>query len=245
MSYKLSVVDQENQTISITIDRMPDRCPVCLKHGEPKYLTATLLSHGFQPLFAVFTCPVAICRRVYVAEYRVGTSPAYNTMATLSSTGLFRVTDDPQFPSSVRSLSPDFCLTFTQANIAEQNKLDQICGSGYRRALEFLVKDFLVKYVLKDSSDMHEGVRKAFLGACIKDFVDDVRIKECAKRAAWLGNDAVHYEQRWGDKNVSDLKDLISMIMSWIDLLVKSDSILREMPEAFSERGKSAGAAST
>lgn len=40
----------------------------------------------------------------------------------------------------------------------------------------------------------------------------------------WLGNDETHYVRRWEEKDLSDLKRLISMTVSWIDLVMDSEA---------------------
>ena len=113
---------------------------------------------------------------------------------------------------------------------AEENHLDQICGPGYRKALEFLVKDYLVSSVYKDDPAKQDEVKKAFLAAAIDKHIDQDRIKQCAKRAAWLGNDEVHYTRKWEDKDIHDLKSLVLMTVNHIDLTIESDRYLKEMP---------------
>ena len=44
----------------------------------------------------------------------------------------------------ISELSPNFCEIYNQAYIAEQTNLMQICGTGYRKSLEFLIKDYLI-----------------------------------------------------------------------------------------------------
>ena len=72
-------------------------------------------------------------------------------------------------------------------------------------------------------------VRKEFLGACISNRVEDINVKECAKRAAWLGNDETHYVRKWEDKDIRDLKTLIELTMSWIRSSVLTKQYLTEM----------------
>jgi hypothetical protein len=115
--------------------------------------------------------------------------------------------------------------------IAEDNALDQICGPGYRKALEFLVKDYLIGYIYKEDQQKQSDVTKAFLGAAIEKYIDQERIKQCAKRAAWLGNDETHYTRKWEDKDIHDLKSLIVMTVNYIDLTIESDRYLKEMPQ--------------
>ena len=84
----------------------------------------------------------------------------------------------------------------------------QICGVGYRKALEFLVKDYLIK----TSPELKEKIKKGQLGDAIA-LIADTRIKSCASHATWIGNDETHYVRVWEDKDLEDLKNLIKMVL--------------------------------
>jgi len=123
--------------------------------------------------------------------------------------------------------SPKFFVIYNQAKEADDRRLKEICGAGYRRALEFLIKDYLVKEKGKKSKE----IRETRLGTCIKDYIDNQNIKDCAKRAAWLGNDETHYIRKWKDKDLEDLKDLIELTANWIRDEHLTRRIKKEMPE--------------
>ena len=103
--------------------------------------------------------------------------------------------------------------------------MSQIAGVGYRKALEFLVKD----YCSSKSPEDAEAIKKTMLGPCIDRFVSDENIKDCAKLATWLGNDETHYIRRWEDKDINDLKALIELTASWIQTSIKTDSYRASM----------------
>ena len=68
------------------------------------------------------------------------------------------------------------------------------------------------------------------LATCIENYVTDPRIKEIAKRATWLGNDETHYQRRWIDKDLSDLKTLIRLTLHWIEAEHLTEEALKSMP---------------
>lgn len=96
--------------------------------------------------------------------------------------------------------------------LAEKNGHKEICGPGYRRALEFLIKDYLISL----NPAISEEIKKLWLGKAIEK-IDSPKIKICAERAAWLGNDETHYVRKWEDKDIDNLKDLIDLAVMWID----------------------------
>lgn len=116
------------------------------------------------------------------------------------------------FEESIQEVSPAFVKIYGQAVAAEYLQFDKLNGMGYRKALEFLVKDYLCsKY-----PDKQDEIKTRFLGQCIRDYVDDPRIRDCAEMATWLGNDETHYQRRWVDKDIDDLKMLIQLTLHWI-----------------------------
>lgn len=97
---------------------------------------------------------------------------------------------------------------------------------GYRKALEFLIKDYLTLLTPSDE----DGIKKTALGNCINK-IDNTSIKQLARRATWLGNDETHYIRKWEDKDITDLKNLIDLTCSYIIMEAKSKKFLAEMPD--------------
>ncbi|HEY5910600.1 MAG TPA: hypothetical protein VJA21_08360 [Verrucomicrobiae bacterium] len=230
MGEKVKILNDEGTAESAILNTTPDRCPVCGKHGQPNFVTGVVSRVKPQwQVYGIFRCPVTSCRALYLAIYRAS-GPVHSLSAELLKTALARYTETKEFPKNISDLSPDFCDIYYQALVAEDNGLDQVCGPGYRKALEFLVKDFLIKGRFKEDPTKQEEVKKLFLAPVIKNFVDEERIKRCAERATWLGNDHTHYLRKWVGKDISDLKSLILITVSHIDSVIEADRYLSEMP---------------
>ena len=95
--------------------------------------------------------------------------------------------------------------------------------------MEFLIKDYLISNTTEDTEK--EKIKKEFLGAIIEKRVKHAQLKAVAKRATWLGNDETHYERKWQDKDISDLKDLIDLTIRWIETDKLTEKLLHDMPE--------------
>src|SRR6185503_15633284 len=108
-----------------------------------------------------------------------------------------------EFPEGIGATSPTFVLIYIQAADAESGGLDQICGPGYRKALEFLVKGFLKSRATGDQSRV-SAIETVQLGRCIADYVEDPRLKAMPERAAWLSNDHSHYVVKWEGRDIDD-----------------------------------------
>ena len=122
-----------------------------------------------------------------------------------------------KFSEEVGKLSPKCVQIYSQAERAEQLGLSEIVGCGYRRALEFLVKDFLINYEYQGDANQQEEVRtKLSLGDAIKKLGDPGLVKN-AKGAAWLGNDKTHYKEKH-NATIEDLKGFINLVVGYIEL---------------------------
>lgn len=132
------------------------------------------------------------------------------------------------FQDEVLEVSSDFVKIYKQAAEAEFMKLDSIAGVGYRKALEFLIKDYLIgKY-----SEKREKIAKAYLSDCIRDYVDDPRVKIAAEKAAWIGNDETHYVRIWKNKDIEDLKKLLKLTANWISSEILTSEYADEMKKS-------------
>ena len=172
-------------------------------------------------------CP--FCGVINIPEYlflkNVERSDFFNVFTKILPTAL---PEKRTFSNIISELSPNFCEIYNQAYIAEQTNLMQICGTGYRKSLEFLIKDYLISTL---PEDQHEAIKNKFLNNCIRDNISNINIKTVASRAVWLGNDETHYTRKWEDKDINDLKSIIELTLHWIESEIRTQKLLEDMPE--------------
>jgi len=65
----------------------------------------------------------------------------------------------------------------------------------------------------------------------IQERISDPNIKAMAARATWIGNYETHYVRIWTDKDMTDLKALMSLTVSWINTHLLTRKYVKEMPE--------------
>ena len=130
---------------------------------------------------------------------------------------------EQNFSEAITSLSPDFVSIYTQAALAESLGLDQICGIGYRKAIEFLVKD----YTIHKSPNSKDAILKATLGACISNYIKDDRLTTLARAATWLGNDETHYVRQHPDYTLKELKAFADAFITFIDADLAYEAALK------------------
>ncbi|MEO2212137.1 hypothetical protein ABGV40_14940 [Paenibacillus amylolyticus] len=215
----------QNHKSSIGYDILPEECPVCNFKISP----AEVVSH-FRPadqdrlyseLQIVFSCSYEKCNNLFIAKY----TSVYGTIYTHNYSKSYPVIfKEKIFRSEIVDLSPNFIKIYNQAAAAELSELTEICGVGYRKSLEFLIKDYLIHL----EPEKEEEIKSKLLGACISG-ISDHDIKSCAQRATWLGNDETHYIRKWEDKDLTDLKILIELTVNWITNKLLMERYLTEM----------------
>ena len=100
-----------------------------------------------------------------------------------------------------------------------------ICGVGYRKALEYLIKDFTIG----NNPDDIAKIQKMPLQQCVQKYIDHSDIRAMAERAIWLGNDETHYIRKWESKDIKDLKNLIDLTVYYLSVALKAKRYREEM----------------
>jgi hypothetical protein len=121
---------------------------------------------------------------------------------------------DKDFSPLISNISSQFSIIYNQALKAEHFLLNEVCGMGYRKAFEFLLKDYLI-YVGKMT--LEQAQKEYRLKVCIDLLEDDDLFRRLATYTAHLGNDFSHYYRKMADKEIADLKTLINTLVDWID----------------------------
>ncbi|MBB1294514.1 DUF4145 domain-containing protein [Pseudoalteromonas sp. SG43-7] len=215
----------------VWVSGSPNSCPICNTRIEPINVdTANWVEDdkgmNLAKFEVVFKCPASECGRLFISRFEQTSEGPGSKCTDYTFQGSFpceRVINN--FNTTIKELSPSYCDIYSQAQHAEKLGLDQICGVGYRKALEHLVKDFCIF----SNEAKEEAIKVKLLGQCINEFISDENIKECAKRAAWIGNDEAHYVRKWEDKDIHDLKALIALVEHWITSHLLTKQYLNEM----------------
>ncbi len=192
-------------------------CPFC--HKEIETQPISFLVTGSRDIEVFLKCKTCKSAFVGYAHLRNG-----NYHINKLSKGNHKAT---KFNQEIIEISPQFVKIYGESEFAEQENLSEICGVGYRKALEFLIKDYLIN---KDS-EQETVIRSNSLGNCINTMINNPRMKEVARRATWLGNDETHYSREWEDKDINDLKRLIQIAVSFISMELEADKYMEEMTD--------------
>lgn len=228
-------MDIYNNDKIAAIDKAPDVCPVC-HHA----INSDPICEYYRPddyncddcLQILFRCPKLECKKLFISNYKPSD---FNCSFFFLENSLPVTRKEKKFGEIIENISIDFCTIYNEAFIAEQENLFQICGVGYRKSLEFLIKDYLVS-LLNPSLDSliqdKENIKIKSLGHCISEDITNEHIKNVAKRAVWLGNDETHYTRKWDKKDLSDLKILIELTVKWLEMEALTKEAILDMPDS-------------
>lgn len=194
------------------IDLIPNECPRCKSKIEPREVVKHLITYPSDLLQIVYQCTYRHCTKLFISTFGIQTFDSYGPFLDFKYIKSEpNVPEKERFNEEIKRVSSTFERIYNQAVVAEAHGLTDICGAGYRKALEFLVKDYLIH----TEPDQAENIKRQQLSQCINR-IDDDNIKFCAERATWIGNDETHYTRKWEEQDLSDLKALIRLTINWM-----------------------------
>lgn len=204
---------------------IPKKCPSCEAHMIPEInkISDEAKVGDYRYIGVLVRC--IECNHFYALNYKVGSmnavKKAYETSYIPNNYTPYIELD---LPKEILDYSPIFVEIYKQSQLAEKYNLNQISGMGYRKAIEFLVKDFLINFQSCDK----EEIEKLPLLQSIKKLPDQ-RLINLATAAAFLGNDQSHYKQKFEDRDINGLKKFLIAFVAYFvmeETLRDSDNIL-------------------
>jgi hypothetical protein len=192
----------------------PSECPYCNKSIFPNHLTSLNIGNPEENgIASIFICNA--CKK-YI--FTINIKPSVYSSFTINNT--FPIpTEIKKFSDSIANLSSKFVKIYEQSSKSESNGFDEICGMGYRKALEFLIKD----YAIYRHPENEEDIKTSPLAKCIKEYCDNEKIKDLATACAWIGNDATHYVRINEDYSIPELKAFINAAVTLIEAELSFD----------------------
>ena len=220
--YTISFYNKESNSIStekIEIKK-PRQCMHCKNTGEQvtidiigtfgKYDESKVL--GF---FACSFCHSTTIHYMNMIKKFTQNGADYELYCTSTDTIPSLENEPSIFTDAIKQKFPSFVKIYSQSEEAQNSKLDQLAGMGYRKALEFLVTDYLIEYPV-------DGIEKEWLtnpdtrlGNKISK-IESKRIQKLAKAISFLGNDETHYTRKHPEYDVSSIKSFIAVLLSEI-----------------------------
>lgn len=207
---------------------MPNICPRCHKGIFPKlhpFHAKKTYPRGMK-IAIIFQCP--ICEEFFFADYFIFENP--QTGKLIKSPPNIYPKDTKiklDISEEISKYYSRFFKIYKQSAIAENYQLDEIAGMGYRKALEFLVKDYLIKlYPEKENEIFSES-----LGSSIKR-ISDTQLQTLAKASSYIGNDETHVKKNNPEYNIQDMKKFIKyfcyMILAKITVDIDASKLVNK-----------------
>lgn len=193
--------------------KFSELCPHCSHSIHPELISwsGECFTLDELPNFinTILECPH--CKKQYFeilqsTNYRSLDKPVYHSIKVYPVP-----TPIINLPSGVLTDYPKFHKIYLEAAIAENNNLFEICGMGYRKALEALVK----QYAIELFPDEEETIHGELLLPTIKR-LNSPKITTLATAAAWLGNDHAHLITKHPEYDLEQLKSFINALCQFI-----------------------------
>ena len=105
--------------------------------------------------------------------------------------------------------------------------MTEVVGLGYRRAFEFLIKDYAIGK--ENDEPKKENIKKMQLSQVVNTYFPDGEVKDLLVRPAWIGNDFSHYESRHLNIKLEDLRQLVLISVSKIDESIKTRKFIERI----------------
>jgi hypothetical protein len=215
------------------LDKHADQCPICSKSVSPEFIYSALHpSNGNMEV--VYRCTDKECSSFFVGYFeRDAQIVGRNMFGYKLIRSAPKSFESREFSEEIMEVSSEFVEIYNQATEAENINLNKIAGVGYRKALEFLIKDYCT---LDKTETEIEKIMNKQLSKVIEEDLQDPKITKFAKKAVWLGNDETHYVRKWQDKDISDLKVLIEIVVNLIDMNLKAKKLEESMNVSLPEK---------
>lgn len=187
------------------------KCPCCGIATSPTFLEGFAIPHADLPhtIYAYTALYCTSCHSIYTARYI-----SNRGVSNLQLDSVFpKVAKEISFSDNINELSPTFVSLYNQASVAETNvEIYGLAGIGYRKSLEYLIKDYLIKMKHQDK----DTITKMDLGNCTNKL--EGTIKDIAKASIWIGNDETHYFRKNPEYDIEDLKSFIGVLIHFIEI---------------------------
>jgi hypothetical protein len=194
-----------------------DICPVCKKPTNPDLINSSYFPLAEDETHLVLTFRCLGCKHFWTEEF-IATRHLINSYTERYEIEHIKVI--PNLPSDipisddVEMVSPIGKQIYVQALKAEHEQLDHIAGIGYRKALEFFVKDFSIV----TNPDDEGKIIKMSLKQVIEKYIKDEDLKTFALASAYIGNDEGHYYRNNPDKDFTDLKNYLHGVIHYMEM---------------------------
>jgi hypothetical protein len=194
-----------------------DLCPHCHYSIKPNFIS-TFFDKIQSKNFSIWQCTSYHCGKSFIISHIL-------TNNEIEFEGFLNgMPKGPNWPQPILELknsltlendeveSSKFITTYLQSLEAESRGLTEIAGMGFRKSIEYLIKD----WAIQNNPAKKDDILNNWLAHVINNYYEG-DLKSILDRATWLGNDQSHYLKLFQDFDLSNLKELIDLILVELD----------------------------
>jgi len=230
MNINVETYDFTNQKIVSEFVKdfdLPTKCPHCNQTGIQQFVNGVLIEDNSKEKnlffygqlvksFSIVTCCLS-CKNysTNIINYQ---NDSRNDSYYISLESTFppfeEIENDP--PQNIKDEYPNFYNIWKEATEAKNSGLHNLAGMGYRKSIEFLTTDYLLKNPIEGVTEDWITSPKTTLIQKINK-LDKPRLVTLGKAIAYLGNDETHYTRIHEDYSMDDLISFIDLFISEIE----------------------------
>lgn len=186
--------------------KIPITCPYCSAYIQPHQKSLASVPYNQDNKIHLVTFSAICCNKLFFAIYETS-KQAGELLASYPAEKPIPLSE------AINEISPRFIELYNQAFFAEQQNFFELAGSGYRNALEVLIKDFAIDELGEPSQE----VCKQNLYDAIGKYLPSIKLSTAADVVRVLGNDFTHYERKYKDVDLDVLKRYLHIFINAIE----------------------------
>ena len=199
----LKSIDEYNH---ISFD-IPIICPNCNYSVQPIIIDYRLMNFSEKNHLLVISYKGNCCSVPFYATYEYDARKG-------SILDVYPHLKPAMLPANVKELSPRFASLYEQSYTAEQNNHIELAGSGYRNAIEVLIKDFAIKKLNSPKDDVGKMKLYDVIGTYLKEVNIDTSAADVIRV---LGNDYTHYQRKYDDIDFIVVKKYLEIFIQQVE----------------------------
>lgn len=217
---EISTVDHYFSTVSKTLTiQIPQTCPWCGIGNNPTNNEAGKLEIQEGYIFSMHhRCPA--CKKYHMTNQEYLRQADKTTMVLVYPNKV--VTDIDRL---FIEYAPRFVEFYSEAIEAEKSGLENIAGTGYRSAVECLIKDYALAFEL-DTKEYLSDPKLTFNNAIDRYVKDDDLLKGALHFIITVGNGYTHWNKSTSI-SLPELKNYVDIIIQ----IFKSKFMLKDLPK--------------
>lgn len=196
-----------NVSSNVVYFDIPTICPHCNAFVQPKIVDNRLLTFNKDNCLLIIVFKGECCNNSFYGTYSYS-----NNNATLLD--IYPHLKSISLPEKIKQLSPRFTNLYEQSYTAEQNNHIELAGSGYRNAIEVLIKDFAIKKLNAPKKDVCNMKLYDAIGSFLKEVNIDTSAADVVRV---LGNDYTHYQRKYDDIDFIVVKKYLEIFIQQVE----------------------------